>query len=109
MPRIIRSHKRSSFLPDDPTSGGRWSWTDKGMQRKQKYRLAPKHWVPVATHSWPNLQKIGWNAGADMIELNLGCPNMGIMQKTMGHWRERSPGMGAVVGLSRFGREIVTA
>jgi len=34
--------------------------------------------------SWVGISTKLAHAGADMVELNFGCPNIGVMQKTLG-------------------------
>ena len=35
-------------------------------------------------------------AGADMVELNMSCPNLGLMAKQVG--KDEKPELGAVIG-----------
>lgn len=51
--------------------------------------------------SWVNIAIMLANAGADMVELNLACPNIGIMQKTLGELSgNEAEVLGAIVGQS---------
>jgi TPP-dependent indolepyruvate ferredoxin oxidoreductase alpha subunit len=51
--------------------------------------------------SWVDIAKRLADAGADMVELNLACPNIGIMQKTLGELTgNEEEVLGAIVGQS---------
>ena len=52
--------------------------------------------------SWGDISKTLEAAGADMIELNLGCPNIGLMQKALGNitGNEEDQVLGAICGQS---------
>lgn len=51
--------------------------------------------------SWADICKKLADAGADMIEINLGCPNIGVMQKSMGKISgDEDQVLGAVCGQS---------
>jgi len=47
---------------------------------------------------WARLGQMLQDAGADMLELNMSCPNIGIMAQEMGV--EAPPEMGAVLGMN---------
>ena len=49
--------------------------------------------------SWVDIAKKLADAGADMVELNLACPNIGLMQKTLGQISgDEEEVLGAIVG-----------
>lgn len=51
--------------------------------------------------SWAEISKKLADAGADMIELNLGCPNIGVMDKALGKIKgDEDQVLGAVCGQS---------
>jgi dihydroorotate dehydrogenase len=51
--------------------------------------------------SWVDMATKLASAGADMVELNFGCPNIGIMQKTLGELSgDEEEVLGAIVGQS---------
>ncbi len=45
---------------------------------------------------WAKLARMLEEAGADMLELNMSCPNLGLMAKQMG--MDEEPGLGATIG-----------
>lgn len=50
-------------------------------------------------NSWVDIAKKLADAGADMVELNLACPNIGLMQKTLGEISgDEEEVLGAIVG-----------
>ncbi|MDD5016975.1 MAG: 4Fe-4S binding protein [Eubacteriales bacterium] len=51
--------------------------------------------------SWGDISKTLEAAGADMIEINLGCPNIGLMQKALGNIKgDEDQVLGAICGQS---------
>lgn len=46
--------------------------------------------------AWVKLARMLEEAGADMVELNMSCPNLGLMAKQVG--KDEKPTLGAVIG-----------
>ncbi len=55
---------------------------------------------------WGRLAQMLQDAGADMVELNMSCPNIGIMAKSLGV--EAPPEMGALLGQNPRLAKLVT-
>jgi dihydroorotate dehydrogenase/Pyruvate/2-oxoacid:ferredoxin oxidoreductase delta subunit len=95
--------KRALFCPMDPRLEG-----DEGIEFIRVLKKELK--IPIIANtmgsgnnidSWVDIAKRLADAGADMVELNLACPNIGIMQKTLGELTgNEEEVLGAIVGQS---------
>lgn len=104
LPRFYSdSKKRAHFCPMDPRLEA-----EEGIAL---IRAAKKEvQIPIIANtmgsgndvdSWVDMATKLASAGADMVELNFGCPNIGIMQKTLGELSgDEEEVLGAIVGQS---------
>jgi dihydropyrimidine dehydrogenase (NAD+) subunit PreA len=104
LPRFYSNpQKRALFCPMDPRLE-----VEEGMALIRAAKKAVK--IPIIVNtmgsgsdvdSWVDMATKLAQAGADMIELNFGCPNIGVMQKSLGELSGNEQGvLGAVVGQS---------
>jgi dihydropyrimidine dehydrogenase (NAD+) subunit PreA len=104
LPRFYtQPNKRAQFVPMDPRLEG-----EEGIGLIRALKKEVK--IPIIANtmgsgndidSWVDMAIKLANAGADMVELNFGCPNIGIMQKTFGELSgNEEEVLGAIVGQS---------
>jgi dihydroorotate dehydrogenase subfamily 1 len=103
LPRYYSDYKKALYCPMDPRL-----LAAEGVELIKACKREVK--IPVIANtmgsgpnidSWVEIAKQLADAGADMVELNIACPNIGIMQKLKGELTgNEDEVLGAVVGQS---------
>jgi dihydropyrimidine dehydrogenase (NAD+) subunit PreA len=104
LPRFYSDpRKRALFCPMDPRLKG-----EEGIDLIRAVKKEVK--IPIIANtmgsgndvdSWVDMAIKLANAGADMVELNFGCPTIGVMEKTLGELSgNEEEVLGAIVGQS---------
>jgi len=104
LPRFYSNpQKRALFCPMDPRLEA-----EEGVALIRAAKKTVK--IPIIANtmgsgndidSWVDIATKLAHAGADMVELNFGCPNIGVMKKTLGEISgDEEEVLGAVVGQS---------